>query len=133
MSQRLPLVLYDGHCGLCQRSVRFLLRHEREPLLRFAALSSRTGQSWLRERGVDQDVDALVLVEAECTRIGPDAALALCAYLKAPWRWLRALSLFPLGLRQAVYRGIAGKRYRWFGKTESCPLPAPGQADRFLD
>jgi len=133
MSGDFPLVLYDGHCGLCQRSVRFLLRHERGPVLHFAALTSGTGKKWLSERGVDPDVDAMVFVDAEETLTGPDAALALCAYLKAPYRWLRGLRVFPAGVRRLGYRAIARRRYRWFGKTESCPLPSPDQAERFLD
>ncbi len=132
MSEILPLVLYDGHCGLCQRSVRFLLRHEREPVLRFAALGSETGQKWLREREVDSGVDAMVLIEADRTLQGPDAALALCVYLKRPYRWLRGLRIFPAPIRRLGYRAIARRRYRWFGKTESCPLPSPEQAERFL-
>ncbi|MCC5845047.1 MAG: DUF393 domain-containing protein [Verrucomicrobia bacterium] len=133
MNREPPLVLYDGHCGLCQRSVRFLLRHERETVLTFAALTSDTGKKWLLERGVDSDVDAMVLVEADRTLTGPDAALALCDYMKPPYRWLRALRVFPAGVRRLGYRWIARRRYRWFGKTESCPLPSPDQAVRFLE
>lgn len=132
MNPNMPVVLYDGVCGLCQKSVRFILRHEREPLLTFAALTSETGQRLLKQRGVDEGVDAMVLVEAERTLVGPDAALAMCAYLKRPYRWLKGFRIFPASIRALLYRWIARKRYRWFGRTESCPLPEPDQAERFL-
>lgn len=133
MTPRPPLVLYDGHCGLCQRSVRFLLRYERSDLLRFAALRSPLGQQLLRERGVPEEVDALVFIEGERTLTGADAALALCAYLKTPIRWLRLFGVLPAPLRARLYRAVARRRYRWFGQTETCPLPAPEQSERFLD
>lgn len=127
-----PVVLYDGECGLCQRSVRFLLRHERGAELRFAALGSETGQRLLRERGVARETDAMVLVEPEATHVGAEAALALCAYLRWPWRGLRGFGVLPAGLRARLYAAVAARRHRWFGRTERCALPAPGQAERFL-
>jgi predicted DCC family thiol-disulfide oxidoreductase YuxK len=132
MSLAGPVVLYDGVCGLCQRSVRFLLRHERGERLRFAALSSETGRRLLRERGVPDGTDAMVLVEPEATHVGADAALALCGYLRWPYRWLRGFRILPAGLRRRLYGAVAARRRRWFGTTETCELPAPGQADRFL-
>jgi predicted DCC family thiol-disulfide oxidoreductase YuxK len=132
MTDELPLVLYDGHCGLCQRSVRFLLRHERGAELKFAALTSDTGRRLRKERGVSDDIDSIIFLDAERTLTRSDAALALCAYLRHPWRALRVFRVLPRPLRDALYRGIARRRYRWFGQTETCPLPAPGQAERFL-
>lgn len=34
-------------------------------------------------------------------------------------------------LRNFVYRQIAQRRYKWFGKYESCRLPSPDEQDRF--
>ena len=40
-----PIVLTDGVCNLCNGFVRFILKHEREPLARFASLQSATAKS----------------------------------------------------------------------------------------
>lgn len=36
-------------------------------------------------------------------------------------------------LRDALYRWLARNRYRWFGRSDTCLLPAPEHAARFLD
>lgn len=127
-----PVVLYDGVCGLCQRSVRFLLRHERDDSLLFAALQSETGLRLLRDHNLPADLDAMALIHGEEAWTGADAALRLCRHLKAPYRWLAAFRVIPRPLRERIYRRVANTRYQRFGKTETCPLPAPNQAERFL-
>jgi predicted DCC family thiol-disulfide oxidoreductase YuxK len=47
------VVLFDGVCNLCNRSVDFLVRHDRAQRLRFAPLQSETGRALLRRTGFD--------------------------------------------------------------------------------
>ena len=59
-SSNLTLVLYDGVCGLCNRLVAFLLRHDRNDQFRFAPLQSELAQKFLRRYGLDpKDFDSL--------------------------------------------------------------------------
>ena len=44
------MVVFDGVCNLCNRSVRFILRHEAEPRFQFAPLQSSAGARLLGER-----------------------------------------------------------------------------------
>lgn len=127
-----PLVLFDGPCTLCQRSVRFILRHERSSDLKFSSLQSETGQNQLQTFAVPPEIDAMVLIEEGEAFTGSDAALRICNYLRRPWRWFYALRHLPGWMHRPVYRWIARHRYQWFGKDESCPLPDPAQADRFI-
>lgn len=128
-----PLVLFDGPCTLCQRSVRFVLRHEQKPLLTFASLQSETGRAMCEKHGIAGNGDSMILIEGDQVLTGSDAALALCRYLRPPWNWAHGLRHLPGWMHQPVYRWIARHRYKWFGRDESCPLPDPEQAERFLD
>lgn len=128
-----PVVLFDGHCGLCQRSVRYLLRHERAPVLQFAAQQSAFGRDLLAAHDLPPEPGSLVYILGNTRLLGADAALHLCTYLRAPHRWLRFGKILPTRLRHALYHWIARRRYRWFGRTESCPLPDPEHKDRFFD
>ncbi|MCC5847989.1 MAG: DUF393 domain-containing protein [Verrucomicrobia bacterium] len=132
MNPEEPLVLYDGQCGLCQRSVRFLLRHEKAPVLKFASLQSDFGQSLLKKHDLKTDLSEMVLIENGEVKTGPEGALQSCRYLKAPARWLAVGRVLPPPLRRGLYRFVARRRYRWFGKSDVCALPAPEQSDRFL-
>lgn len=130
----LPLVLFDGDCGLCHRAVRFLIRWERKPLLYFASLQSELGKGICKKYALPDDLDAMVLLEPGRISTGADAAVALTRYLNYPPRALGIGICLPRFLREAGYRFIARRRIRWFGQAKNaCPLPDPDQSARFLD
>jgi len=49
-----PIFLFDGHCVLCSRGVRYVLRHEREPDMRFVAILSAEGRELAKAHGIDK-------------------------------------------------------------------------------
>ncbi len=128
------IVLFDGVCNLCNGAVQFLLRRDHRRHFRFAALQSAAGQALLRQHGVDTAALAtIVAVEGGRARVQSDAALLLARRLPWPWPLLAVCLVCPRPLRDALYSLVARHRYRWFGRTESCMLPTPETADRFLD
>jgi len=131
------VLLYDGVCNLCNASVRWVLAVDRRQRFRFASLQSPIGQSLARAAGAPPGAgdlpDSFVLVDGERAWTKSDAVLEVARRLGAPWSWALLLRAFPRPLRDAVYSWIARNRYRWFGKQETCPLPDPGQRERFLD
>lgn len=131
---RHPIVLYDGVCGLCHRTVRFLLRHDREGRLRFAALQSPLARTLLLPHGLSADaLDTLVLVEGDRASTRSAAVLGAARYLAPPWRYLALFRAVPPPVRDRLYDWVARSRYRWFGRLEACPLPSPSERERFLD
>jgi predicted DCC family thiol-disulfide oxidoreductase YuxK len=79
-------IFYDGHCGLCHSSVRFVLRHDqRGAAFRFAPLQGTTYQSRvpLYNRSAMPDSIA-VLAEGHWLLVRSDA----CVYIGEP-DWLR--------------------------------------------
>ncbi|MEC8495957.1 MAG: DCC1-like thiol-disulfide oxidoreductase family protein [Planctomycetota bacterium] len=128
-----PLLLYDGECGLCARSVRFVLAKERGPELCFAPLQSDVGRAVLARHGLDEDLSTVVYVDAEDrVHLRSGAALRVAGKLRRPWSWARAMLVVPAFLRDAVYRVIARYRMGIFGGAEACRLPRPDEAERFL-
>ena len=128
-----PIVLYDGTCGLCHRSVRWILHHERDAALRFAPLQGDTAAA-LRARvaGIPVGLDSVVLVAGGRAYLRSQAFLHVAHHLRAPWRWGYALRWLPGPLLDVGYRVIAAVRYRVFGRAELCDVPAPAQRARFL-
>lgn len=141
-----PVVLFDGTCNFCDGAVRFILDRERGTTLRFAALQSDAAGAILGavldaeaaqriRRGADGsgDPDTLVLVEEGRAYTHSTAALRIARRLRAPWRWLAVLAVVvPRFVRDAAYRWFARRRYRWFGKTDTCRVPTPELRARFL-
>ncbi len=127
-------VVFDGVCNLCAYSVRFILAHERDHLIQFAAAQSAAGRELLREFAIDPDsLATFIFVEGGTAHVRSDAALALSQHLRLPWRILRILRIVPRRLRDSAYDVIARNRYRWFGKRESCVVPTAELWSRFLD
>jgi predicted DCC family thiol-disulfide oxidoreductase YuxK len=128
-----PVVLFDGVCNLCNRSVQTILRHDRQARFRFASLQSPVGERLRDELGIDRKVDSVLLVEDGRWYKESDAALRIARGLGGAWKLLGIFRLIPRPLRDAAYRLIARNRYRWFGKRETCWLPTPELRGRFLE
>lgn len=128
------IILFDGVCNLCNGSVHFILKHEKEPIFQFASIQSEVGKELLTWCGLPEHFDqAIVLIDDGKIDLGSTAALKIGGYLKFPWSFLAKAGLFvPKFLRDWVYRQIAQHRYQWFGKKDVCMLPTEPLKARFL-
>ena len=132
------LVIYDGNCGLCNRSVRWLLRRDRKDHLRFAPSSDPAVADLLASHGISVIPDTILVIRNVNTAIeellvGSNAILACLRVLPQPWPMLAAIArLMPRPLREAGYRLVARYRYKIWGRYESCPIPTPEDRSHFL-
>lgn len=140
MNEAGPIVLYDGVCGLCNRLVQFLLKHDKHGRLRFASLQSDFAAKALQRHGIDpKDLDTLHVIENyeqpdERVLQRSNAILRAGRELGGLWSVSSAAAkVVPRPLRDVVYRFVARNRYRVFGKYDTCMLPQPNQRSRFLD
>jgi len=140
MADANPIILYDGVCGLCNRMVQFLLKHDKDGRLRFASLQSDFAGKVLGRHGFDaKDLDTIHVVEnydqpGEHVLQRSDAVLRAGRELGGFWGASSSMArVVPRLLRDVVYRFVATNRYRMFGKYDSCMLPDPNQRSRFLD
>ena len=132
------LVLYDGVCGLCNRLVAFLLRHDRRNEFLFAPLQGEPARSLLCRHGLSpDDLDTVVVIAdfrgpSERTLIRSQAALWATVRLGGVWRLLSIAKIIPFSVRESIYRFIARRRYEIFGRYDQCPLPKPEDRRKFL-
>jgi predicted DCC family thiol-disulfide oxidoreductase YuxK len=112
-----PLIIYDGYCALCDRSVAFMQARQRSGTLEYAAQHSERGQRVLSELNAKHlAADMLILVENGRAHLRSTAALRAFRYLRLPWPLLSVFLIVPPFLRDPVYNLIAHNRYRWFGR-----------------
>jgi predicted DCC family thiol-disulfide oxidoreductase YuxK len=127
------IVIFDGVCNLCARSVQFILKHEAEPHFRFAPLQSPVGSRLLRDHGFETaDITTFVLVSEGKVYTKSSAALRIAKHFKGPWTLVRVLRAIPRPLRDWMYDVVARNRYHWFGKADTCMVPTPELKARFL-
>jgi predicted DCC family thiol-disulfide oxidoreductase YuxK len=137
------VVIFDGHCGLCNRSVRWFLARDRNDRLRFAPSSSPKVAAVLARHGcnpasISAIPDSILVVRnpdtpLEQLLLRSDAVLAMLVELPRPWPSIASLlRLVPRPLRDLGYRIVARLRYHIWGKLDSCPLPTAAERERFL-
>lgn len=127
-----PMLVYDGECGFCARSVQFILRHERRHDLRFVPRDSELGKDIRRQFHLES-VESMLWIADGNAAIESDATLNAAKYVGGIWATLASIgSLVPAFLRNIVYRFIARNRKRLSSPSPSCLVPTPDQRARFL-
>ena len=127
------ILLYDGTCGLCQRTVRFILKHDRVSTLRFASRSGEFGGKVLESHPELQNVDSVIWIDPDGEMaIQSDAALRIAGYLGGAWKLIRVFRVMPRSLRNGIYDLIARHRHRIMGSAPATQ-PTPELRSRFLD
>jgi predicted DCC family thiol-disulfide oxidoreductase YuxK len=129
-----PVLLFDGGCNLCNKSVRFVMRHERYPKIVFASLQSAYASKLLNGvHAVSPLPDSIVLLENDKILIRSDAALRIAILMGG---WTKVFAIFyviPRFLRDMVYNFIAANRKKVFGTSDHCALLPRADKSRFLD
>jgi len=129
----MPILLFDGHCNLCNAWVNFIVKRDSSSTIRFASLQSLAGNRMLEEHKIDSNyTDSLVLFEEDKVSVSSTAALRILSYLDGWERHLIYLTILPRTFRDLVYRFVAKNRYKWFGRREQCMVPTVKLSKRFL-
>jgi predicted DCC family thiol-disulfide oxidoreductase YuxK len=128
------VLLFDGVCNLCNSSVQFILKHEKNQNLKFAAIQSEAGEKVLTHFKINpNETNSVILISDDHVYTASDAVLKLTHHLKFPYSLGKILVLVPKAFRDFFYKKVAQNRYNWFGKRESCMIPTPQLRKRFLE
>ena len=135
MTDESPILVFDGVCVLCNRSVQFVLRHDRLQRYRFATSQSVRGRALLTTYGFDPEMPvSVLLIDQGNLYTQSTAILRVLASFGSGWRlFAGAARVLPRSWRDRLYRFVSTHRYRWFGRNEVCMMPPQDEAARFLD
>lgn len=127
------IVLFDGVCNLCEKSVQFILKHDQSNEIYFAPLQSTIGIELLKKYGLPNQLDGVVYIINNKAYIKSAAAFQLLKAFGWQWQGLRLFSILPIFITDFFYDIIANNRYKWFGKKDACMLPTKEMKQRFLE
>lgn len=130
---RQPILLFDGECGFCNYSVKFVLNHERQKTLSFAALQSAEGKALREYFEIDPGIDSMILIKDHEAHIKSCAALRVTRYMKGLWPLMMVFILVPPFIRNFFYGWMARRRIRFFGRVSYCAMLTNEDQRRFLD
>jgi predicted DCC family thiol-disulfide oxidoreductase YuxK len=137
------LMLYDGLCGLCNGTVRWINRRDHADRFRFAPQQSASAAAVLSRHGIDREAmrenNSVYLVldagsDHERLLTRSDVTVTMLLLLGGRWRILGSLlRAVPSFLRNAAYGLFARNRYHLTGRYEVCPLPAAADRHKFIN
>ena len=127
------VVLFDGTCGFCEASVRFIAARDPHDYFRFGASQSPRAAELLATHGLTREqTRSIVLIEEGQVYLRSTASLRIARRLRFPWNLAGAFLLVPRPLRDGVYAVIARVRTRLAGRSNACEIPPPEIRQKLL-
>ena len=127
-----PMLVFDGSCGFCSRSVQFILRHERRHDLLFVTRDSELGKQLRSTHGMES-IESMLWIEDGHAFAQSAAVIKAASYVGGWWSRLAGLaSLFPPKILNSIYKVIARHRRRLSTSVAVCQVPSPEERRRFL-
>jgi predicted DCC family thiol-disulfide oxidoreductase YuxK len=129
-----PILLFDGECGFCNKSVSFFLKREdpKRKRAHFAPLQSEIGRTLRAYFEIDKDLDSIILIKDHSAFIKSCAALRMTRYMRGLWPLLLIFLLIPPFLRNPIYDLVAKRRQKIAGRVPNCELLKEEDQTRFL-
>ncbi|NHM06824.1 DUF393 domain-containing protein [Flavobacterium sp. CYK-4] len=129
------IILFDGVCNLCESSVQFVIKHDKEDRFRYVALQSDLGKKILDHIGINpKNIDSIVLYEPGVAYYyKSNAALQIAKRLGGFFHLGTVFRIIPTGLRNLLYDYVAANRYKWYGKKDNCLIPTAELKAKFLE
>lgn len=129
------IILFDGVCNLCDASVQFIIKHDKNDVFRFVAIQSELGQKIINYIGIDTSkTDSIILYEPGLSYYyKAEAAFLIARNLSGIYSLIGHLNFIPNLIKNSVYDYIAKNRYKWYGKKEACLIPTPQLKAKFLE
>lgn len=127
------ILLFDGICNLCNGVVEFTIKRDHKGKFKFTALQSVKGMALLKKFDLDaSDFDSFVLIIGDNYYLRSSAGIRVLQELGGIWRLAHVAIYLPRSIRDSIYNLIAKKRYRIFGKRNTCMIPTEETKHRFL-
>lgn len=127
-----PIVFFDGHCGLCNRTVDWILRNDTEHRFHFAPLQGETAGELFKGMPEEELYQSFWLHDDKGLHKKSTAIFRVCRQLNGMARVLSLGMAIPRPIRDWGYGVIARNRYKIWGRTDTCRIPSPEERAYFL-
>lgn len=128
-----PILFFDGTCSLCNNSVQWVLKHEKDEDIQFIPLESPIARGILFKFHLDPKNSSSVLFYSNGNLLSKSAAVKeLLKHTKWYTFLFKFWFIFPQTFSDKAYDFVAKNRYKWFGKTDACIYPQGKISKRFF-
>ena len=124
MKQLKNTILFDSKCNLCSKTVKRVMKLDKNKLFTFISNKSEYGKNIISKNNLNSvTTETIVLFTTENKfLIKSDAAISIAVKLNPLFLIFNILFIVPKKIRDRVYDYIAKNRYKWFGENESCDI-----------
>ncbi|PHS39892.1 MAG: thiol-disulfide oxidoreductase [Sulfurovum sp.] len=129
MSKINQVIIFDGACGLCNKSVDLLIKMDKEKRFKYTSLQGE----YVKTLDIKPDIDSIIFYIDGTVYYKSTAILKILKSLGGIWIISNICYLIPRLIRDYIYDVIAKYRYKTFGKRESCRIPKEGEEELFID
>ena len=127
------LIIYDGECMLCNKSVKYLIKKDTKGLFKFTQLQSSIGQQLLKKFNLSTtELSTVMYLNKDKIHIKSTAVIKAFSSLGSWRKSALILFLFPRFMRDHLYDIIAKKRGLFFKKEDYCIVPTEDIKSRFI-
>jgi len=120
-----PIIYFDGVCILCNKLIRFIIKHDKKKVFLFSTLPSG-------DKASPQLLSGIRLSHQGHYYYKSTAVLMIAKILGGGFQLLRIGFLIPVAIRDKIYDYVARNRYKWFGKSDVCLVMTPEMKARFI-
>jgi predicted DCC family thiol-disulfide oxidoreductase YuxK len=129
----MPIILFDGVCNFCNRTINIILKYDKQAYFQFAASQSIAAMGIMQAFKIEQiAIASVILIDQEKVYTKTDAVIQIANRLSGWPKLFRLLKFIPKPMRDFAYDLIAKNRYALFGKKDDCMIPEPSMRHRFL-
>jgi predicted DCC family thiol-disulfide oxidoreductase YuxK len=125
------IIVFDGYCNFCSAWVEFLLKRDKQKRYLFTASQTEKGRELLHQLK-QPEAESVLLVSGNKIYDKSTAALRVLIGIGGGWKLMGIFLAIPKVIRDPVYIFIASRRYRWWGKRNTCRIPSLEEQERFL-
>jgi predicted DCC family thiol-disulfide oxidoreductase YuxK len=123
------IIIFDGICGLCNKSVDILIKLDKEKKFLYTSLQGE----FIKTLNSEPRMDSIIYYEEGNLFYKSTAILKILRSLGGIWVFANIFYIIPRTIRDFLYDLVAKHRYKLFGKMESCRMPNKEEEALFID
>lgn len=114
-------ILFDGSCGFCNYSVKFIRKRTKKNYT-YIPLESDEGITIKKTYNIDPEIDSVILIKNGKVYTKSRAGLEIVRSFKRFWPLLYGFIIIPWFIRDYIYDFIARNRHKIIKEDNSCDI-----------
>ncbi len=129
MKQKERIIVFDGICGLCNKSIDLLMKVDRQKIFKYTSMQGE----FVQTLDIETSVDSIIFCEEGILYYKSTAILKIFQSLGGLYRMTTIFYLIPKFIRDFIYDIVAKHYYKIFAKMEYCRVLGADEKVLFID